>query len=255
MRILQQHLDFIEYEPIGKEISAAEEIPDKKKQRYEEIVALFVSVEPGDDDEVAKKAVEGTKAFLEKLKVKRIIIYPYAHLSSNLARPKDALEVLKTMERLAKEAGLETYRAPFGWNKAFQIKVKGHPLAEQSRVYSNAAPAVEARGGSRPREEASARADRGAALRPHKEERLRRPSGDGPQDNRREARPIQLPGAVARDGLLAQQGPEAEEPPHRVHARRAREGRLRRGQHPRPVQQRTLEGERPLGTTTSRTCS
>src|ERR1700688_1979380 len=137
MRILQQHLDFIEYEPIGKEISAAEELPDKKKQRYEEIVALFVSVEPGDDDEVTKKAVEGTKSFLEKLKVKRIIIYPYAHLSSNLARPKDALEVLKTMERLSKEAGLETYRAPFGWNKAFQIKVKGHPLAEQSRFYSN----------------------------------------------------------------------------------------------------------------------
>jgi threonyl-tRNA synthetase len=142
MRILQQHLDFIEYEPIGKEISAAEEIPDKKKQRYEEIVALFVSVEPGDDDEVAKKAVEGTKSFLEKLKVNRIIIYPYAHLSSNLARPKDALEVLNTMESLAKEAGLETYRAPFGWNKAFQIKVKGHPLAEQSRVYSNAVPGV-----------------------------------------------------------------------------------------------------------------
>ncbi len=141
MRILQQHLDFIEYEPIGKEISAAEDIPDKKRQRYEEIVALFVSVEPGDDEQVAKKAVEGTKSFLEKLKVKKIIIYPYAHLSSSLARPKDALEVLKTMEKLAREAGLETYRAPFGWNKAFQIKVKGHPLAEQSRVYANVAPA------------------------------------------------------------------------------------------------------------------
>jgi threonyl-tRNA synthetase len=145
MRILQQHLDFIEYEPIGKEISAAEEIPDKKKRRYEEIVALFVSVEPGDDDEVAKIAVEGTKAFLGKLKVKRVIIYPYAHLSSNLARPKDALEVLKTMERLSTEAGLETYRAPFGWNKAFQIKVKGHPLAEQSRVYSKVTPSTAAK--------------------------------------------------------------------------------------------------------------
>jgi threonyl-tRNA synthetase len=148
MRILQQHLDFIEYEPIGKEISAAEEIADKKKQRYEEIVALFVSVEPGDDEEVARKAVEGTRAFLDKLKVRRVIIYPYAHLSSNLARPKDALEVLKTMERLTREAGLETHRAPFGWNKAFQIKVKGHPLAEQSRVYSNAVstPVVEKAG-------------------------------------------------------------------------------------------------------------
>ncbi len=141
MRILQQHLDFIEYEPIGKEISSAEEIPDKKKQRFEEIVALFVSVEPGDDEEVAKKAVEGTRSFLEKLKVNKIIIYPYAHLSPNLARPKEALEELRTMERMAREAGLETHRAPFGWNKAFQIKVKGHPLAEQSRIYSNVAPA------------------------------------------------------------------------------------------------------------------
>ncbi len=135
MRILQQHLDFIEYEPREKEISSAEEA-EKKRYRYDEIVVLFTSVEQGDDDGVAKKAIEGTKDFLGKLKVNRIIIYPYAHLSQNLARPKDALEVLKAMERYANGMGMETYRAPFGWNKAFQIKVKGHPLAEQSRVYS-----------------------------------------------------------------------------------------------------------------------
>ncbi|HUI00949.1 MAG TPA: threonine--tRNA ligase [Nitrososphaerales archaeon] len=143
MRILQQHLDYIEYEPIAKEIQSAEDIPDKKKQRYDEIVALFVSVEQGDDQATAKQAVDGTKAFLEKLKVKRVIIYPYAHLSSNLARPKDALEVLRAMETDARGAGLETYRAPFGWNKTFTIKVKGHPLAEQSRSYSNAPAKVE----------------------------------------------------------------------------------------------------------------
>ncbi len=153
MRILQQHLDFIEYEPVAKEISSAEEIPDKKMRRYEEIVAIFVSVETGDDAEIAREAVEGTRSFLEKLKVNRVIIYPYAHLSSNLARPKEALEVLKTMEKLAKEAGLETYRAPFGWNKAFQIKVKGHPLAEQSRVYSKAPLATPAKAEAPPRAE------------------------------------------------------------------------------------------------------
>ncbi|MDA4122614.1 MAG: threonine--tRNA ligase, partial [Thaumarchaeota archaeon] len=136
MRILQQHLDFIEYEPKEKEISLAEEAT-KEKRHYDEIVVLFTSVEKGDDDQVAKKAIEGTKEFLGKLKVNRIIIYPYAHLSQDLARPKEALEVLKAMESYAKEAGLETYRAPFGWNKAFQVKVKGHPLAEQSRYYGS----------------------------------------------------------------------------------------------------------------------
>jgi threonyl-tRNA synthetase len=138
LRILQQHLDFIEYEPREKEIAAAEEA-EKKKYRYEEIVVLFTSVEKGDDDETAKQAVAGVKDFLGKLKVNRIIIYPYAHLSQNLARPKDALEILKSMESYARQEGIETYRSPFGWNKAFQIKVKGHPLAEQSRVYSHAA--------------------------------------------------------------------------------------------------------------------
>jgi threonyl-tRNA synthetase len=40
--------------------------------------------------------------------------------------------------------GLEVSQAPFGWNKAFTIKVKGHPLAEQSRSIQAAASAGEA---------------------------------------------------------------------------------------------------------------
>jgi len=157
MRILQQHLDYIEYEPISKEISHAEEA-EKKRKRYEEIVALFTTVEPGDDEEVARAAVKGTKEFLDKLKVNRVIIYPYAHLSPSLARPKEALEELLTMERLAKEAGMETFRAPFGWNKAFTISVKGHPLAEQSRVYRSAAATKEAeKAGSPPPTKVSSR--------------------------------------------------------------------------------------------------
>ena len=113
----------------------------------------------------------------------------------------------------------------------------------------------EAGGGSRPREEAAARAYRGPALRPDKEERLRRAPGDGPQDNRREARPLQLPGAFARDGLLAQQGPEAEEPPHRVHARGAGEGRATSRSALPPCSATPSGRSAATGGTTSRTCS
>jgi threonyl-tRNA synthetase len=38
------------------------------------------------------------------------------------------------MEEYAKEKGIETHRAPFGWNKQFTVSIKGHPLAEQSRA-------------------------------------------------------------------------------------------------------------------------
>ncbi|MGB9740725.1 MAG: threonine--tRNA ligase [Candidatus Bathyarchaeia archaeon] len=134
MRILQLHSDFIEFQPIQKEIAMAEET-EKKRTRLEEIVVLFTAVEEGDNTAVAEKAIDEVSAFLEKLKVKRILIYPYAHLSSNLAKPSEALKVVKAMEAYAKDKGLETYRAPFGWNKQFTIAIKGHPLAEQSRVF------------------------------------------------------------------------------------------------------------------------
>jgi threonyl-tRNA synthetase len=134
MRILQLHSDYIEYKPVQKEIAMAEEA-EKKPVRLEEIVVLFTAVEEGDNKAVGQKAMDEVYAFLEKLKVNRIIIYPYAHLSGNLAKPIEALKVVKAMEAYAKEKGIETFRAPFGWNKQFTISVKGHPLAEQSRAY------------------------------------------------------------------------------------------------------------------------
>jgi threonyl-tRNA synthetase len=135
MRILQLHANTVIFTPIEKEISMAEEA-EKKENRVEEVVLLLTAVEEGDDEALAEKAVNDVRAFLGKLKVNRILIYPYAHLSSNLAKPAEALKVLKAMEAYAKEKGIETHRAPFGWNKQFSVSVKGHPLAEQSRQYA-----------------------------------------------------------------------------------------------------------------------
>ncbi|PVX24329.1 MAG: threonine--tRNA ligase [Candidatus Bathyarchaeum sp.] len=133
MRILQLHSNFIEYEAVEKEIDLAEE-PEKKHDRLEELAVLFVAVEEGDDANVARKAMENTKASLCKLKVNKILIYPYAHLSNTLAKPAGALKVLNEMKNISKELGLETYSTPFGWCKKFSISIKGHPLAEHLRI-------------------------------------------------------------------------------------------------------------------------
>ncbi|HVP24061.1 MAG TPA: threonine--tRNA ligase [Conexivisphaerales archaeon] len=134
MKVLLNHVDYIEYEPVAKEISSAEEA-DKSKRRLEELVVAFTAVESGDDEAVAQRAVAEIKASLDRLGVKRLLLYPYAHLSQDLAPPQRALQVLKAMEAEASAVGLETHRAPFGWNKAFELRVKGHPLAEQSKVF------------------------------------------------------------------------------------------------------------------------
>jgi threonyl-tRNA synthetase len=136
LRILQLHSNFIEYEAVEKEIELAEE-PEKLQDRIEDVVVLFTAVENGDDKNVVMKALQATKESLDQLKVNRVLIYPYAHLSSNLAKPADALKILKEMKQAAKTMGLETYSAPFGWCKKFSISIKGHPLAEHLRIVTS----------------------------------------------------------------------------------------------------------------------
>ena len=135
MRILQLHSNFIVFKPIEKEINIAEEAA-KEETRVEDVVVLFTAIEEGDNSAMAQKAINDVRAFLGKLKANRILIYPFAHLSSNLSQPSQALAIIKDMEAYAKTKGIETFRAPFGWNKQFTISIKGHPLAEQARSYA-----------------------------------------------------------------------------------------------------------------------
>ena len=110
-RILQLHSSFIEYEPLEREAQLAEEC-EKGKKKLEDLVVLFTCVEEGDDEAVAKEAISAVRSSLEKLGVNRVLIYPYAHLSSNLAPPFDALKVLKEMER-DRPRGFDLFQSAF----------------------------------------------------------------------------------------------------------------------------------------------
>jgi threonyl-tRNA synthetase len=135
MRFLQLHSDFIEYEPIVKEIKEfAEENVSKSKVRLEDLVVTLVAIEEGDNEKLAMLAVNVIKKYMDTVKSRNLIIYPYSHLSSNLASPIVAFELLKSIERIAKESIEHVHRAPFGWTKALTINVKGHPLAENFKV-------------------------------------------------------------------------------------------------------------------------
>jgi len=136
MRLLQLHTDFIEYEPIEKEIKDAEDIVRPSKIRLEDLVVVFVAVENLDDESIARMAVDEIKKYLEIVKSTRLLIYPYAHLSSDLAPPTLAIDIIKSLESFAKGSINQVYRAPFGWTKSFNIKVKGHPMAENSKEIS-----------------------------------------------------------------------------------------------------------------------
>jgi len=132
MRILQLHCDSIEYTPTKKEIKSAEDIENPQTQRLAELVVAFVAIEDGDDSSVAQNAISQIKNSLEKIGCKKLLLYPYAHLSSSLAKPSVAISLLQEMEDSASD--LEVSHSPFGWTKSYKVQVKGHPLAESFKV-------------------------------------------------------------------------------------------------------------------------
>ena len=139
MRLLQLHSDFVEYQPIAKEIEEAEANISSGKVRLEDLVVTFVAIEIGDDETFARAAINEIGNYLTAVKAKRLLIYPYAHLTSDLASAEHALRVILSIEKFAKERWVDVHRAPFGWTKAFEIKVKGHPLAENYKTITESA--------------------------------------------------------------------------------------------------------------------
>jgi threonyl-tRNA synthetase len=134
MKVLQLHCDEVEYKPVKKEIASAEETsPETRLIR--DCVLLLVSVEEGDDDSVVDKCVQEIEKAQSQLKCDSFVIYPYAHLSNRLASPLVAKELLGQLEKKVEGLGISVHHVPFGWNKAFSMKVKGHPLAEQSKYF------------------------------------------------------------------------------------------------------------------------
>lgn len=129
----------------------AEEIPDSLHNgRMEEVLVAFITVESKDEDAIQDVAAEASKDILatkEKVGAERVMLYPYAHLSNDLAKPKTSVQLLDMIEKMVAADGTEVIRAPFGWYKSFDVKCKGHPLSELSRDFTGkAAKKVAAKG-------------------------------------------------------------------------------------------------------------
>ncbi|WOX55485.1 MULTISPECIES: threonine--tRNA ligase [unclassified Methanoculleus] len=136
MRLLLIHSDHIEYETRKKTKVAEENVVPK--DALDEALTVFCAVESVDEENIedaVRQAVDEIVATAGQLGTTNIMIYPYAHLSADLASPEAAVSALRGIEdALARKGGFVVKRAPFGWYKAFSISCKGHPLSELSRT-------------------------------------------------------------------------------------------------------------------------
>src|SRR3989338_4710362 len=138
MKILTIHADYIEFEAKKKAFAKAEEGIKEGKQRVEECLVVFSAVEKRDEADLAvveDRFCHEVENIAGQVKAVKLVLYPYAHLSSQLAAPQHAEDFLKKVEkRLAVK--FKVFRAPFGWYKSFTLSCKGHPLSELSREFS-----------------------------------------------------------------------------------------------------------------------
>lgn len=133
MKILGIHADRVWYK-VTKRTKIAE--PDPVPEDFlTDCVLLFCSVEKCDEvspEETVQATVASINVRLARLGAKRVMVFPYAHLSADLGCPGISQWILKTIQARLIAEGVETKRAAFGWYKEFEIKSKGHPMADFS---------------------------------------------------------------------------------------------------------------------------
>jgi threonyl-tRNA synthetase len=100
----------------------------------ENVLTVFIAVERGDDDKQIELVIEDILNQAKNLKVDKVLIYPYVHLTQDPEAPIRAISLINELYNRLKTK-IETYKAPFGWYKEFKIHVYGHPLSELSRDY------------------------------------------------------------------------------------------------------------------------
>lgn len=140
MKILFIHADYLNYE-VKKETGLAEDIPEERRgERVEDPLIVFLSVEGGDEDsgverdQMVERALAEIEDIASQIKVENIVLFPFAHLSEDLASPDYAISLLRELESKIRSSGLNCSRVPFGWYKEFEFKNKGHPLSVLSRT-------------------------------------------------------------------------------------------------------------------------
>jgi threonyl-tRNA synthetase len=136
VRILTIHARSFSYRVLERAVEEPEPVNQANSEGvFENTLVVFVTVEAEDSAETVEEASSEIISVSRQVKPSSIVLYPYAHLSSQLAPPHRAIEVLNSLySTLAQKSEIPVYKAPFGWYKSFKLECYGHPLSELSRT-------------------------------------------------------------------------------------------------------------------------
>jgi threonyl-tRNA synthetase len=141
MRILLIHASKFSFHVTDKTSavsSLAELSEDRMQGSTGDALVAFMASEKTDEKGIESVAAQAAGTIADQarqVKTSEVMLYPYAHLSSNLSSPRVATKVLAEIgKRMREEEGLTVHEAPFGFYKGFEIECKGHPLSELAKT-------------------------------------------------------------------------------------------------------------------------
>jgi D-Tyr-tRNAtyr deacylase len=103
-----------------------------KSVKINDSIVAFIHVEKSDEgkrEEVINKAIGNLKWLANKNKTRKVVLFPFAHLSNSKSNPETANYIIqKISEKLKRNLTVQT--VPFGQFYEFSIHVLGPSLAK-----------------------------------------------------------------------------------------------------------------------------
>lgn len=137
MRFIMMHVNSFKSVITEKGRSKVVEPPEPSETTVGESVVVLLSVEAGDEEDlqgVAERAAAEMEKNARNLKVKTIVLHPFAHLFARLGPPESAIEIMEQVKELLVQRGFDVIRTPFGWFNTLEIDAKGHPYSRIARI-------------------------------------------------------------------------------------------------------------------------
>lgn len=135
MKLLYNHVASFHY-TATEQTDIGPDLDDAKKTgETGEALLVKVCTEPGDDLDTVDRAVEEiTDVSTQFGGIDRVILFPWAHLSDDLADPTTAQDLLDALADRTAAAGYDPLPVPFGWYKEWDLRSKGHPMSVLTRA-------------------------------------------------------------------------------------------------------------------------
>lgn len=134
MRFLAWHVGYVRANPTEHGRSAL--VEESKPVAAENALLVFANFERDDEShqpEVIEKAVAEISSMAAQLKVKAIVLNPFAHLFAEPSKPEVAVDMLKRLYTGLAEKNLDVQKLAFGMFYELELKAKGHRYSRMAR--------------------------------------------------------------------------------------------------------------------------